>query len=139
MRVEQSQVVKAPREEVFLAWADYEAWPSFSGLFTRVRVKERAGNPVHIDAELKLLGRKTSRSEKHTLTPPVQVRVEGETGALLKLSGNRPSEMTMNHCNAQVYQWRTSAPGRSGLDWRCGRWEWGPPVEGPHSMIERDP
>ena len=26
------------------------------------------------------MGRKTSRSEKHVLTPPEQVRVEGETG-----------------------------------------------------------
>jgi len=30
-------------------------------------------------------------------------------------------------------------PGRSGPDWPRGRWEWSPPVEGLHSMIERDP
>jgi carbon monoxide dehydrogenase subunit G len=79
MRVEQAQIVKAPREQVFQTWTDYEAWPRFSGLFTRVSVKERAGNTVHIDAELKVMGRKSGRSEKHVLAPPEQVRVEGET------------------------------------------------------------
>jgi uncharacterized protein YndB with AHSA1/START domain len=76
MRVEQAQIVKAPRELVFQAWTDYEAWPRFSGLFTRVSVKERAGNTVHVDAETKVLGRTIARSEKHVLTPPEQVRVE---------------------------------------------------------------
>lgn len=42
MRVEQAQVVKAPREQVFRAWGDYEAWPRFSGLFARVIVKDLA-------------------------------------------------------------------------------------------------
>jgi carbon monoxide dehydrogenase subunit G len=79
MRVEQAQVVRAPREQVFQAWTDYRAWPSFSRLFSQVSVRERAGNTVHIDAELKLMGRKIGRSEKHVLTPPEQVRVEGET------------------------------------------------------------
>jgi uncharacterized protein YndB with AHSA1/START domain len=79
MRVEQAQVVRAPRERVFAAWMDYEAWPRFSGLFTRVSVTERAGNTVHIDAEVKVMGRKIGRSEKHVLTPPEQIRVEGET------------------------------------------------------------
>jgi carbon monoxide dehydrogenase subunit G len=79
MRIEQAQVVKAPREQVFQAWTDYEAWPRFSGLFTRVSVKERVGNTVRVDAEVKVMGRRTARSEKHVLTPPEQVRVEGET------------------------------------------------------------
>jgi carbon monoxide dehydrogenase subunit G len=79
MRVEQAQVVRAPREQVFQAWTDYEAWPRFSGLFTQVSIRERAANTVHIDAELKLMGRKIGRSERHVLTPPEQVRVEGET------------------------------------------------------------
>ena len=79
MRVEQAQVVKAPREQVFQTWTDYKAWPRFSGLFTRVSVKERAGNTVHVVAEIKVMGRKTARSERHVLTPPEQVRVEGET------------------------------------------------------------
>ena len=79
MHVEQAQVVRAPREQVFEAWTDYEAWPRFSGLFTRVSVKERAGNTVHVIAEIKVMGRRTARSERHVLTPPEQVRVEGET------------------------------------------------------------
>ncbi len=79
MHVEQAQVVRAPREQVFEAWTDYEACPRFSGLFTRVSVKERAGNTVHVIAEIKVMGRRTARSERHVLTPPEQVRVEGET------------------------------------------------------------
>jgi uncharacterized protein YndB with AHSA1/START domain len=79
MRVEQSQVVKAPREQVFQSWTDYDAWPKFSGLFTRVTVAERAGNTVHVDAETKVMGRRAKRTEKHVLTPPVQVLVSGET------------------------------------------------------------
>jgi ribosome-associated toxin RatA of RatAB toxin-antitoxin module len=79
MRIEQAQVVKAPREQVFQAFNDYNAWPKFSALFTRVTVRERAGNTVHISAEMKVMGRQTSRTEKHVLTPPEQVRVEGES------------------------------------------------------------
>jgi uncharacterized protein YndB with AHSA1/START domain len=79
MRIEQAQLVKAPREQVFQAWTDYDAWPRFSGLFTRVTVAERAGNTVHVDAETKVMGRKARRTEKHVLTPPEQVLVSGET------------------------------------------------------------
>ncbi len=81
MRFEQAQVVKAPREQVFQTWTDYEAWPRFSPLFTRVSVKERAGNTVHLDVEVKVMGRKTRRTEKHVLTPPEQVRAEFEMEA----------------------------------------------------------
>jgi uncharacterized protein YndB with AHSA1/START domain len=79
MRIEQTQVAKAPREQVFQAWTDYDAWPRFSTLFTRVTVTERAGNTVHVSAEIRVMGRKTSRIEKHVLTPPEQVLVSGET------------------------------------------------------------
>lgn len=80
MHIEQAQLARAPREKVFEAWTDYEAWPSFSSLFTRVTVRERSGNTVHIEAETKLLGRRIARAERHVLTPPEQVRVEGESG-----------------------------------------------------------
>jgi ribosome-associated toxin RatA of RatAB toxin-antitoxin module len=79
MRIEHAQVVKAPREQVFQTWTDYAAWPGFSPLFTQVTVTERSGNTVHLDTEVKLMRRKTRRTEKHVLTPPEQVRVEGET------------------------------------------------------------
>jgi carbon monoxide dehydrogenase subunit G len=79
MRIEQSQVVKAPREQVFQSWTDYEAWPRFSDLFTRVTVAERARNTVRVDAETKVMGRKARRTEKHVLTPPEHVLVSGET------------------------------------------------------------
>jgi ribosome-associated toxin RatA of RatAB toxin-antitoxin module len=77
--MEQAQVVKAPREHVYQAWSDYEAWPTFSGLFTRVTVKERNENVVLVEAEVKVMGRKTSRMERHELTPPEKVEVRGET------------------------------------------------------------
>jgi Polyketide cyclase / dehydrase and lipid transport len=79
VRIEMAQVVKAPREQVFQAWTDYDAWPKFSPLFTRVTVAERAGNTVRVETEIKILGRKARRTEKHVLTPPQQVLVEGET------------------------------------------------------------
>jgi len=55
MRVEKAQLVKAPREQVFRVWTDYEAWPKFSTLFTRVTVTERAGNTVHVNAEIRVM------------------------------------------------------------------------------------
>jgi carbon monoxide dehydrogenase subunit G len=79
MRVEQAQFVKAPREHVYQTWTDYDAWPKFSSLFKRVTVVERAGNTVHINAEISVMGRTTGRTEKHVLTPPEQVLVSGET------------------------------------------------------------
>ena len=78
MRVERTQVVKAPRERVFEAWNDCEAWPRWSVTFTRVTVTERAGNTKHLDAELEVEGRTIHRTEKHVLTPPDLVQVEGE-------------------------------------------------------------
>jgi uncharacterized protein YndB with AHSA1/START domain len=79
LHVEHTEIVRAPREKVFEAWVDYDAWPRFSGLFTRVSVQERSGDTVHINAEQKLMGRRTTRSETHVLRPPEQVRVEGDT------------------------------------------------------------
>jgi len=79
VRIEQAQLVKAPRERVFPAWTDCEAWPQWDpGVFTRVTVTERAGNTVHLDAEVKFMGLKRRRTEKHVLTPPEKVEVEGE-------------------------------------------------------------
>ena len=73
------QLVKAPREQVFQTFTDYEVWPQFSDLCTRVTVTERAGNTVDLDMEIKVMGRKFKRTEKHVLTAPEQVLVEGET------------------------------------------------------------
>jgi uncharacterized membrane protein len=63
MRNEQTQFVKAPREQVFKTWTDYEAWPRFSTFFTRVTVVERAGNTVHLDQEIKVMGLTAKRTE----------------------------------------------------------------------------
>ena len=78
MHIEQTQVVKAPREEVFQTFADFETWPKFSTFFTKVTVTERAGNTAHFDTEVKVMGRKTRRTEKMILTPPEQVQFQGE-------------------------------------------------------------
>ncbi len=71
--------MKAPREQVFQTWTDYAAYPSWSVLFPRVMVTERAGNTVHLDMDAKIMGRIAKRREKHVLTPPEQVLVSGET------------------------------------------------------------
>ncbi len=70
--------MKAPRDQVFQTFADSEAWPKFSTFFMRVTVKERAGNTARFDTQVRVMSRKTKRSEKQVLTPPEQVRFEGE-------------------------------------------------------------
>jgi uncharacterized protein YndB with AHSA1/START domain len=78
LHIEQTLVVKAPREQVFQAWTDYENWPRYFDFFTRVTVTERAGNTALLDTEVKFMGRDAKRAEKHVLTPPERVDVEGE-------------------------------------------------------------
>jgi ribosome-associated toxin RatA of RatAB toxin-antitoxin module len=78
MRIEQAQLVKAPRDQVFEAFTDYEAYPQVSDLFPRVTVTERAGNTVHLDMDMNLMGRKRKRTETLVQTPPDQVQVEAE-------------------------------------------------------------
>jgi ribosome-associated toxin RatA of RatAB toxin-antitoxin module len=78
VHIEQTQVVKASPEEVFKAYADCEAWPKWQTLFKGVKVTKREGNAQYLEAEVKFLGRKSSRTEKHVMTPPEQILVEGE-------------------------------------------------------------
>jgi ribosome-associated toxin RatA of RatAB toxin-antitoxin module len=78
MRMEQAQVVKAPREQVYQTWIDYEAWPTFSGFFTRVTVTQRSGNTVIVEVEVKVMGRRSKGIERHELTPPERIEVRGE-------------------------------------------------------------
>ena len=70
--------MKASREQVFQAWTDCENWPKWQTLFTRVTIAKRDGNTVYLDTEVKMMGRKARRTEKHVLTPPERVDVEGE-------------------------------------------------------------
>ena len=79
MRIEEVQAVRAPQQQVYDAWTDYEAWPRFSTLFTRVAVVERASNSVLLDIDMKVMGRTTRRIERHVVTPPREIRVQGET------------------------------------------------------------
>jgi len=86
LHIEQTQVVKAPREHVFQAWTDYEAVPKWQTLFTRVAVAKRDGNTVHLDMEVNMRGRRAMRTEKHILTPPERVDVEGEMEGITNTS-----------------------------------------------------
>jgi ribosome-associated toxin RatA of RatAB toxin-antitoxin module len=79
VHIELTQVVNAPREDVFQTFTDFEAWPSFSGLFTRVAIMERTGENVRLDTDVKVLGRTLRRIERHVLTPPGLIQVTGET------------------------------------------------------------
>jgi len=78
LHIEQTQVVKASPEEVFKAYADCEAWPKWQTLFKSVKVTKGDGNTQYLEAEVKFLRRKSSRTEKHVMTPPEQILVEGE-------------------------------------------------------------
>ena len=79
MRIEQAQLVRAPREQVFEAWADCEAWPTWDHvLFSRVRVTERVGNTKRIDAQVRFMGMRMPRKERHILTPPEKIEVIGD-------------------------------------------------------------
>ena len=83
MRFVQTQLGKAPRQEVFDAWTDCESWPRWDRVaFTRVTVTERTGNTVRLDAQVKVMGLRARRTEKHVLTPPEKVDVEGEIRGL---------------------------------------------------------
>ena len=86
MHIEATQIAKAPREKVFQAWTDYEAVPKWQTLFTRVTVAKRDGNTVHLDMEVNMRGRKAMRTEKHVLTPPERVDVEGEMEGITNTS-----------------------------------------------------
>jgi ribosome-associated toxin RatA of RatAB toxin-antitoxin module len=79
VHIELTQLVKAPREDVFRTFTDFEAWPSFSRLFARVAIMERTGQTVRLDTDVKVLGRTLRRIERHVLTPPGLIQVTGET------------------------------------------------------------
>ena len=78
--------MKAPREQVFHAWTDYEAVPKWQTLFTSVTVTKRDGNTVSLDMEVNMRGPKSMRTEKHVLTPPERVDVEGEMAGITNTS-----------------------------------------------------
>ncbi len=78
MHIEAVQIARAPREKVFEAFTDYDAVPKWQSFFTRITVAKREGNTVTLDTEVNMRGRKVMRTEKHVLTPPEQILVEGE-------------------------------------------------------------
>ncbi len=86
MHIEQTQIVKAPRGQVFQVWTDYEAVPKWQTLFTSLKVAKRDWNTVHLDMEVNMRGRRAMRTEKHILTPPERVDVEGEMEGITNTS-----------------------------------------------------
>jgi ribosome-associated toxin RatA of RatAB toxin-antitoxin module len=78
MRTEYSQLVRAPRERVFQALTDYEAIPTWDRvMFKRVTVTERGPNTATLDADVRFMGLKMRRTERHVLTPPEKIEVDG--------------------------------------------------------------
>ena len=78
MRIDCSQVVKAPREQVFQTFSDLETFPKFFDPFKRVTATERAGNRVTWEIEAMFRGRIAKRTEKWVMTPPEQILVDGK-------------------------------------------------------------
>jgi len=78
VRTEYSQLVKAPRDRVYQAFTDYEAIPTWDRvLFKRVTVTERGPNTATLDEDVRFMGMKMRRTERHVLTPPEKVEVDG--------------------------------------------------------------
>jgi uncharacterized protein YndB with AHSA1/START domain len=78
VRTEYSQLVKAPRDRVFQALTDYEAIPTWDRImFKRVTVTERGPNTARLDAEVRFMGMTMKRTERHVLTPPEKIEVDG--------------------------------------------------------------
>jgi len=79
LHAEVSYVVKAPREKVYAAYIDFEAWPKWSRSTTAVRVVAREGGTVSIESTTARGGRPHNNLAKLTLSPPEGVETEGET------------------------------------------------------------
>ena len=79
MQIQETQVIKAPRDEVFRIWTDYEAYPTWDNVvFTRVTVAERTENTARLDAEVRFMGLRMKRTERHILKAPEKVNVIGD-------------------------------------------------------------
>lgn len=79
MHVEVSTVVRAPREKVYAAYTDFEAWPKWSRQTATVRVVSREGGVVSIESQTASGGRPRVTVAKLTLSPPEWVETGGET------------------------------------------------------------
>jgi len=57
---------------------DYEAIPTWDRvMFKRVSVTQRGPNTATLDADVRFMGMKMRRMERHVLTPPEKVEVDG--------------------------------------------------------------
>ncbi len=79
MHVEASQVVRAPRERVYAAYADFESWPKWSKRLKRVRIVEANGNTVSLETEAERGGRTRVSSTRLTLSEGFKSETESET------------------------------------------------------------
>jgi hypothetical protein len=96
-RIQQTHIVKIPRDEVFRAWTDYQEWPRFSHLYSRVTVVARTRNTARLDGVVKVRhghlvgidhprGRNAKRTEQHLLTSPEHVDVTADTEGVISTS-----------------------------------------------------
>ncbi len=80
MRLEVSRIVKAPLEEVYSAYTNFEDMPKWSKHLTAVRITKREGDTVHLESEGVSRGGETRRSVATVrLLPPNIVESERES------------------------------------------------------------
>jgi len=77
MRFEVSLIIKAPRNRVYSAYADFEAMPKWSKLTKAVTMSKRGENEVYLENISAVSSRKLFREMK--LFPQERVESEGET------------------------------------------------------------
>lgn len=80
MKVQASQLVKAPRERVFAAYVDLESMPRWSSSAEMVRVIRKDGDVIMFEVETRGSRGPRVLSGELVLAPPDTVRTEGESG-----------------------------------------------------------
>ena len=78
MRVEVTQIVRAPREKVYAAYTDFESMPNWSKGVTAVRVVRMGEGGVRLETET-LSGGVTRKSTAELTLSPASVESERET------------------------------------------------------------
>jgi len=79
LHAEVSYVVKAPREKVYAAYTNFEAWSRWSKATTAIMAVRREGGTVTIESGTVSGGSQRNTVAKFTLSPPEGVETEGET------------------------------------------------------------
>jgi uncharacterized membrane protein len=79
LRVQVSQLVKAPKEKVFEAYVDFDSTPRWSDTTGKVRVVGRSGNAVTLEVEAHTRNGPRTVTREAVLTPPNRVVIESES------------------------------------------------------------